>query len=448
MIREYRYQGVTRDTNKVVRGTFYAKSKSSGQKEVQRLAAEHNFLIQKIEPKKSFFYRALTPSGNKIKGEQEAYHKEELYHALSRLGYRNIKIEPVLLDFMMKPPFQVIVMFISLTADMLRENMKYDEILKILVMDTQNRTLKNTLKNISRDLRQGQDGMSVFQKYTDVFGKFAAYMLGLASKSGNMADIYEHTAKYLTRQVEFKKNVRSALVMPSITILAIIGTVIYYVGVLFPDLIKMFIRFKMELPPMTAATYDLSQFLQANWWWLMLLFMLPVLGVYLYWRTEKGRLDRDRFILRIPIIGSLIHKMSIEIFFRVFSVIYSGSGNNIEVLQISAEATNNRYMEKQIKEITIPMMLKDGAGLVDAMDASGVFTETAISRLNSGAASGSVKRAAGQIAAYYEKETGYKFKALLQTIETFTALFIMVVMTGLVVVSSETAFIRPKPPGM
>jgi type IV pilus assembly protein PilC len=153
-------------------------------------------------------------------------------------------------------------------------------------------------------------------------------------------------------------------------------------------------------------------------------------------------------ILKLPMIGSLIHKMSIDIFFRVFSTIYTGSGNNMEVIQLSAEACGNSFMEKKIKEISIPKMLKEGAGLIDALSLSGVFTETAISRLNAGAATGSVRKSAEQIATYYEKETGYKFKAILSTIDVVTALIIMVAMTFLIIISSESAFIRPPTPGM
>ncbi len=448
MLKEFRYQGVKRDTKKIVRGTIYEASLGTARKKINQLALEHNFGVQKVEQKKSFLYKAVTSQGKKVKGEQDAFTKEELQNALASLGYKNVAVEPNLMNIRLKPPFGDIVMFISITADMLNENMKFDEILKIHATDVQNKTLKNAVKSISRDLRQGQDGMSVFQKYSDVFGKFTAYMLGLASKSGNMAEIYRSTAEYLTRQADFQKNLRQALVMPIVTFLAILGAIGYYVGKLFPEITEMFIRFKIDLPPMTAATMQLSYFLQDNWWWLLLMFVIPIAFVMWWFTTPKGRLWRDRNIIKIPIVGGLIHKMNIEIFFRVFSIVYSGSGNNIEVLQIAAEACGNAHMEKQIKEVTIPRMLKEGAGLIDAVEASEVFTDTAITRLNAGSATGSVKNAAFQIASYYEKETKYKFQSILQTIDVFTALFILVVMTALIVVSSESAFMRPPAPGM
>lgn len=448
MQKEFRYTGRRSDNNARIRGVCAAKNMTEARKRINELALANNFSVEKVEKKRIFLYKGISATGNKISGEQEAYSKEELYKVLQSLNMSNVKIEPMLIDIRIKPPFADIVMFISLASDMLKENMRYDEILKILGMDTQNATLKRTIKYISRDLKQGQDGALVFMKYADVFGKFTAYMLGLASKSGNMSQIYDNTSKYLERQQEFKKNLRQALVMPIVTMIAIAIAVGYYVGVLFPEITEMFIQFNIELPPMTAATLVLSYFLQDSWWWLMLLFFTPIILVAYYFNTPTGKLVRDRLILKIPMVGPLIHKMSIEIFFRVFSTVYTGSGNNMEVIQLSAEACGNQYMEKRIKDITIPRMLKDGAGLIEALYQSEVFTDTAISRLNAGSATGSIKKSAEQIAIYYEKETGYKFKAILSTIDVVTALVIMVVMTFLIIVSSESAFIRPPTPGM
>ncbi|MCD4828901.1 MAG: type II secretion system F family protein [Candidatus Cloacimonetes bacterium] len=448
MLKEFRYKGIKKDTKKMVRGTIFENNLSSARKRITQLSLDHGFALQTVEQKKNFLYKARTQQGKLVKGEQESFTKAELIGALESVGYKNIRVQVSLINIQVKPPFEDIVMFISITADMLKENLKFDEILKIHTTDVQNKTLRTAVKGISRDLRQGQDGMIVFQKYADVFGTFTSYMLGLASKSGNMAEIYESTAIYLVRQMEFKKNVRQALVMPIVTFIAIAGAIGYYVGKLFPEITEMFVRFKIPLPPMTAATLQLSYFLQAHWWWMILMVVLPI-GFFLWWfTTPRGMLWRDTNIYKLPLMGPLIHKMNIEIFFRVFSIIYTGSGNNIEVLQVAAEACGNAYMEKQIKDITIPRMLKEGAGLIESIEAAGVFTDTVVSRLNAGSATGSIKSAAYQIATYYEKETGYKFKAILQFIDVATALIILVTMTALIVVSSESAFMRPPPPGM
>jgi type IV pilus assembly protein PilC len=140
--------------------------------------------------------------------------------------------------------------------------------------------------------------------------------------------------------------------------------------------------------------------------------------------------------------------MAIEIFCRVFYALYSGSGENIEIIRMAAEACGNRYMEHQIKTVAIPMMLERGRGLTEAFEASGVFTRTAISRFNSGAETGTVKTTALQLAEYYEKETSYKLKNAVEAISLSVNMVIMIVLTALTLVSSETATVKVESPHM
>jgi type IV pilus assembly protein PilC len=130
----------------------------------------------------------------------------------------------------------------------------------------------------------------------------------------------------------------------------------------------------------------------------------------------------------------------------VFYALYSGSGENIEVIRMASEASGNKYMEARIKSIAIPMMIQKGAGITEAFDATGVFTKTAISRFHSGAETGTVKNTALQLAEYYEKETTYKMKNVIEFIQLWISMIIMIVLTALTIVSSETATIRPKNP--
>jgi type IV pilus assembly protein PilC len=104
-------------------------------------------------------------------------------------------------------------------------------------------------------------------------------------------------------------------------------------------------------------------------------------------------------------------------------------------------------MEAQIKNIALPMMVEKGAGITEAFEASGVFTKTALSRFHSGAETGTVKNTALQLAEYYEKETSFRMRNAIDYIQLVISMIIMVVLTMLTLVSSETATVKPKPPG-
>jgi type II secretory pathway component PulF len=102
--------------------------------------------------------------------------------------------------------------------------------------------------------------------------------------------------------------------------------------------------------------------------------------------------------------------------------------------------------EKAIKNITISLMLKEGEGFVPAMEASEVFNKTVLMRLRTGAETGNILQAAQQIATFYEAETTYKMKSLIEYISTFVGLFIAVAITFLTVVSAEVATVSPPTP--
>lgn len=100
-------------------------------------------------------------------------------------------------------------------------------------------------------------------------------------------------------------------------------------------------------------------------------------------------------------------------------------------------------MEKQIKEVAIKMMLKEGAGLIQSLEATGVFTDTAISRFKLGAESGALKENAKQLAQYYETQTTYKMDTLVDMISLGVNLFICIALIAITIVSAESALIQP-----
>jgi type IV pilus assembly protein PilC len=432
----------------VISGTINAASGAEGKAKINALVQKHGLTLKSVEKKSTFIFKIKKGNEKPTTGEQRAFNKEEVEKALQKLGYTVISVNKKLLDFNMKPPMQDIVSFVKISAELLEQKLPYGEILTLLINDIQNKTLKETLKQINNDLKKGGDSEEIFLRYQGVFGKFTAYMLGLAAKSGNMAEIYKATAKFLERQQQFKKDLKSALITPMVTLFVLFIAVLFYVGYIFPETAKLFQKFKIELPPLTAATLSFSDFLLNNTILVAIIFFVPPIIFWRWSKTKKGSFFIDRMMLRIPIIGSLIHKTLIEVFCRVFYTLYSGSAESIDPIRIAAEASGNSYFESKIKGVAIPMMIKRGTGITDAFEAAGVFTDTAISRFHSGEETGTIKNTAKQLANYYESETVFRLKNVIELIQVTIAMVIMIVMIGLTLVSAETATISPKPPTM
>ncbi len=441
---EFRFQGL-RPGGRTVQGVVSAETRAQAKKIVTEISQKNQFKLTGLSTRATFVYRVRRNGEKPVRGEQKAFTKEEVQQALQRLDYKVISVQKKLIDFKPKPPATEVVTFVRVSADLLREKLPFNEILQLLTNDIENKTLRDSVREINNDLKQGKDSEQAFLKHEKIFGKFTAHMLGLASKSGNMAEIYESTAKFLERQAEFKKSLKSALIMPMVTLFVLFIAVIYYVGYIFPATAELFAKLG-QVPPMTEATLKLSHLVTENLWWLSMVFVAGGIFLARFISTKKGRFLLDKYMMKVPAIGSLLHKTSIEIFCRVFYAMYSGSGENIDVIRLASEACGNKYMEYQIKNVAIPMMVTQGKGLTESLAATNVFTETAISRFHSGAETGTVRHSALQLANYYEKETGYKLKNAIDFIQVIISMIIMIVMIALTVVSSETAMISPRNP--
>ncbi|MCX6133919.1 MAG: type II secretion system F family protein [Ignavibacteriales bacterium] len=444
---EYKIEGLT-VAGKPVSGLINADSLKDAKQKASQMSTEKKFKLTGVLERVVWMYKVQKGTEKPLDGEQKAYSKDEVKQALEKMGYRVIYVRKKLFGGKARAaPAVEIITFVRMSADLMKQKLPFNEILILLMNDIDNPALKDAVKEINSELKQGKDSEKVFMKQAPVFGKFTANMLGLASKSGNMTEIYESTAKFLERNAQFKRNLKSALIMPLVTLFILFLACLFYVGYIFPATAEMFEKFKIELPPMTKATLGFSRWLTANAIPVALVIIVPVVLFGRFITTERGRFLLDKTIIKVPIVGPLLHKTAIEIYCRVFYALYSGSGENIDVIRMAAEACGNKYMEHQIKTIAIPMMLEKGKGLTEAFQATGVFTQTAISRFNSGAETGTVKNTAIQLAEYYEKETTYKLANAIEAIQLAVSMIIMLVLTALTLVSSETATIRPKAPG-
>ena len=440
---EFRFTGVS-SGGQTVQGTVYAPNKKTAQKKVQGLSEKHAFALRDLEERMIFKYKIKHPSGKVVQGEQKAYAEDEIRSALERMGLEVLSIRKNLFNFNRKPPTGDVIMFVRLAANLLMEKMAFTEVMNLLMADISSPSLKQVLRDISSDLKGGMEAKQAFMKHQDALGKFTAYMLGVASTSGNMAEIYEATARFLERKDEFRKSVKSALIMPSVTILATLGVFVWYVWYIVPQTAGLFADFEgIELPPLTTFSLAMSAFLDRWMGVIFVLLLAAIIGFVAWARTPKGQFMLAKYMIRIPVIGGLLHKLNIEVFCRVFAILYSGSGENLEVIRVAAEAAGNPYMEHQIKTKTIPMMMGQGADLVRSMEAAQVFTPMTLSRFKTGAETGAVRKSAQQMADYYERETTLKLKVAVETIQTFVGLFIGLMVAFLTVLSAETAMIRP-----
>jgi type IV pilus assembly protein PilC len=395
--------------------------------------------------KKKNVYRYSVKKGAKtIEGYQNAYSSDEVRRNLIRLGFE-IKSVQRHYEFQLRASSNEIVSFVVTSARLLEQKLPYSEVLQIMANNTKDKYLKGALRNIILDLKNGVDSRDAFVRQGNVFGEHVALMLGIASKSGEMTSIFKSVATLVERQAEFKKGLLSSLMMPAITSVTVLGAIVFYAVFLVPQMMEMLGPIMEEVPPLTAATLKFSEFLQGTYEWIITIALVIIGSFYGFLMTDIGKLWRDRVIIGIPYIGNILRNTSTEIFCRVLSIMYTSSSENIEAIQIAAEASGNLYLSHRIRTVSIPNMLKYGTDLSKALSAADFFPDVFISRFSTASETGAVKDTALQVADYYQLENQFSMKNLTGFIEISITVVIMAALVFLTMLSTETASLNIQP---
>src|SRR5258708_969298 len=190
---EFRIEGLS-SAGKAVQGVIEAENSRTAKQKAQQMANQRKFKLIRILPRATFLYKVQRGAEKPVLGEQKAFTKEEVQEALSKMGFRVLSVKKKMMNLKMKPPTTEIVTFVRVSADLIRQKLPYNEILQLMVNDIENKTLRDSIREINYELKQGKDSEKVFIQQENTLGRFTAHMLGLASKSVNMAEIYDSTA--------------------------------------------------------------------------------------------------------------------------------------------------------------------------------------------------------------------------------------------------------------
>jgi type IV pilus assembly protein PilC len=426
---------------KITRRLIVASSVEQAKKRASAFLARGS-AVKKVEKKINYDYRAR--QGDRIiEGSQSAYSKEEVATALRRLGFQ-IKSIHKRRAFFTQAPASEIVGFVMQSAKLIEQKLPFQDVLQLMANHTKEKNLRGALKDIITDLRNGADSREAFLRQSHVFGYHTSLMLGIATKSGDMKKVFESVAQLVERQADFKKGLTSSLMLPGITALTLVGAIGFYVVYLMPKMMEMLGPRMEKIPPLTAFTLEASAWFRDNFFFLGGFIFLLCIGFYMYISSPAGRLNLHKFFIRVPYFGRILRDTSIEIFCRVFGIMYTSSGENIDAIQIAGDACGNPYLAHQIRTVAIPLMLRFGVELGKAMDETRFFPEIVISRFKTGAETGNVKDTAIQVADYYQMENGYAMKNLANVIEMSVTIMITLSLVFLTYLSSETAAVKIK----
>jgi type IV pilus assembly protein PilC len=386
-------------------------------------------------------YEAVGGEGQKVAGTMEAASAVRVRNDLLGQGLQVVSVKErksfAQIEITPKKLKPVDLMnFSRQFAAFLRAGIPILDALDALRDDTGNEQLKAVLLDISDALRSGSTLSDAMAAHSDVFPSYYIGILRSAELTGNLDTVLDQLAGYIERDLTARRAVKSALTYPIVIMFMAIITVIVLVAYVLPKFEDFFKSFDAKLPITTRLLLDFSRFITDWWPFILGAIVVVVVGGFLYFRTERGKLTRDKCLLKMPVISDVVRYAVIERFFRILGSMLRAGVPVPDAMASATEATNNRVYAHALEEAREVVL--QGEGLARPVSDTGLFPGAASQMMKVGEDSGTLDRQLELAADYYQGELDYKLKKLTTLFEPLV-IGVMGLIVGFVAIALVSA---------
>jgi type IV pilus assembly protein PilC len=300
------------------------------------------------------------------------------------------------------------------------------EALETIGDETEDVALRRCLASMVEDLRNGGRLSTAARKHPEAFPMYYMGILESAELTGRLDETLESLAGYLEREVETRAKVVSALSYPGVVMVMAFFTVAILAGYVLPQFKPLFAELNADLPLPTRMLLFVADLFTVLWF-IPAGVMLAIVSVVL-WLTKspKGKLVKDRLVLKIPVISGIIEYSILERFCRILGAMIRAGVPLPEGLKTTTESTSNSVYRERLEEAQAVML--EGGGFSRPLADTGLFPGAAKQMFKVGEETGTLDEQLEVASIYFDRE-------LESRIKKFTTMFepIMIIFVGIIV---------------
>ena len=397
-----------------------------------------------------FSYLARNKDGNRETGDLKAENYNLAVEQLQADGLTVIKLteKDTSFDFI-KPftdrlfleiekfknrvPLKVLVFFTRQLATMFSAGLTIERALFFLSAEEKNKKFKKVLASISDNVKKGLLLSEALARHPGVFSKLYISLVKAGEVSGKLSETLEELAKYLESVEDTQRKVKSALYYPVFIIIFLAVVLLVTFTFLIPQFESIYISLNAELPFYTRLFIAISLWFRGNFFLIIGVTIISILSVWIMTLTDRGRLARDKIILKTPIFGSLIKQSVLSKFSKTFGILISAGVSVMEAMSLVEQVVDNRVYELAIKDAT--KNIENGISISDSLKNTGVFPPIMIQLLTTGEETGEIDNLSLKAADFYTKQVNAIVDRLTSLIEPFLIVIVGVVIGTIIVVT-------------
>jgi len=375
----------------------------------------------------AFAYVARDPNGQKVEGVLDTPDTNALAETLGAQGLMLVRAHARTADAtspvadggtsFFEPRIEAVdlVLFCRQLATLLRAGVPLLRSLKGLEESAGKPRFARVLVSLQQQLESGREFSASMKNEGTVFSGYIVSMVRVGELTGRLPDVFAGLARQLSFERDNREQVRAALRYP-LFVLAVAFAAIVAVNIfVIPAFAKVYRGLNAELPLLTKILMGVSDFALA-YWPLILAALAGLIGFTVsFLRTRTGRRWFDALLLRLPIIGPLVHKAALARFTKSFGLALDSGVPAVDALTAALETADNVILAERIAAMRVSA--ERGESLARAARASGVFTPTILQMIAVGEETGALGEMMNEVADHYQKEVDYSIKGLASQIE-------------------------------
>ncbi|PZR75377.1 MAG: pilus assembly protein PilC [Chthoniobacterales bacterium] len=387
----------------------------------------------------TFSYQARDASGKIVSGIQDALNEDNAVTSLMSRGLMVLSLQAkAAANKSRKKTWTVketdLVLFTRQLSTMIEAGISLVQALTALYDQCdpkRQRSLRNIISDVTTRVQGGETFNESIAKHPRVFDRLFVSMVKAGEHGGLLAEILDRLAGFLEASARLRKKVKSAMTYPVIVISIAFAITTFLIVKVVPIFGEIFKDFGSKLPAPTQFLIDLSDFMRGEWYFLILGAGSIFFGLRFFLRSSGGKKFADKWKLKLPVFGPLLHKICMSRFSRTFAQLIRSGVPILEVLDIVGGASGNHVIETSIRGVSEDV--EKGDNLSIALSKKPIFPPMMLRMVAAGEATGKIDTMLEKMADFWDEEIEAMLDALTSLIEPLLIVFLGVIVGGIVI---------------
>ena len=319
-----------------------------------------------------------------------------------------------------------VIMFSKQLALMIESGFDIAASLDLLASQISNRGLKKIVGEITADIRNGMKPSQAFAKHTTAFSGLYCRTIAVAEETGNLEKALRQMADHIEKNANAAKKVKGALMYPAMVLIMMIGVIAVMVLFVVPSFQTLYDSMGTEIPLPARILLGTTNFLRSTGLYMLLGVVGFVVLAFALTRSDEGKYQRDKLMLRIPLIGNIIVMSELSRVAATISTLFRAGVPLPEVMTLASQSCENRVIGRALTEVRQEML--QGQGLARPLSQRPIFPALMVQMASVGENTGNLDTTMDTVAVSYGMEADDRVTVMTGLITPITG----IIMGGLV----------------